>query len=333
MKVLVTGAAGFIGNALSRALLERGDEVVGVDNLNDYYPRQLKLDRLARCAEHPRFRFVEADIADAGAMAALEGEAPLDVLVNLAAQAGVRYSIENPGAYVQSNLVGFANVLELARRLDLSHLVFASTSSAYGLSTRLPFEEGDTASHPASLYAATKRANELLAHSYAHNFGLPCTGLRFFTVYGPWGRPDMALFLFTRRILDDEPIQLFNQGNMWRDFTFIDDLIAALVRVVDDVPKPDAGWDGQSPATSPAPYRILNIGGGKPVPLEHYLGVLERELGRTARIERVPMPLGDIERTEADPTRLAAVTGAVPTTTVEEGIAAFVAWYRSYYDG
>ena len=331
MRVLVTGAAGFIGNALANSLLARGDEVVGVDNLNAYYPVQLKRDRLARCLSQPSFEFHELDVGDTEAMAATLGTDRFDAIVNLAAQAGVRYSIENPMAYVQSNLVGFANVLELARATDVGHLVFASTSSAYGLSTRLPFREDDTASHPASLYAATKRSNELMAHAYAHTFGLRCTGLRFFTVYGPWGRPDMALFLFTESILAGTPIRLFNEGRMSRDFTYIDDLITALVRVIDAVPVADANWDGQDPGTSSAPFRVSNIGGGSPVALERYVEVLEAAIGRKAIIERVPMPLGDIPATEADPGRLRAITGYVPTTSVEDGIAAFVAWYRGYY--
>jgi UDP-glucuronate 4-epimerase len=332
VEVLVTGAAGFIGNALTRSLLARGDSVVGLDNLNDYYPVQLKRDRLALCLDHPQFEFVELDIADQVGMATTFTDRSFDVIVNLAAQAGVRYSLENPMAYVQSNLVGFANVLELARSSDVGHLVFASTSSAYGLSPRLPFREDDTASHPASLYAATKRANELMAHSYAHNFGLHCTGLRFFTVYGPWGRPDMALFLFTDAMLEGRTIQLFNEGRMSRDFTYIDDLVAGLVRVLDSVPEPDPQWDGQDPGKSPAPFRVVNIGGGNPVPLEHYVAVLAEALGIEPVIERVPMPLGDIPDTEADPTRLQAITGFVPTTTVEDGIAAFVDWYRHYYE-
>jgi UDP-glucuronate 4-epimerase len=332
MRVMVTGAAGFIGNALTRGLLARGDEVVGVDNLNDYYSVQLKRDRLALCSSNPNFVFEELDVADASGVMALAERGPFDAVVHLAAQAGVRYSIENPGAYVQSNLVGFANMLELARATSLAHLVFASTSSAYGLSTRLPFREDDTASHPASLYAATKRANELMAHAYAHNFGIACTALRFFTVYGPWGRPDMALFLFTDSILAGRPITLFNQGDMRRDFTFIDDLVASLIRVVDTPPAPDDQWDGQSPASSSAPYRMVNIGGGKPVPLEHYVKVLEEALGTEAQILRAPMPLGDIPETEADPTQLLRITGSVPATTVEDGIAAFVAWYRDYFD-
>ena len=331
MRALVTGAAGFIGNTLSRALLDRGDEVVGLDNLNDYYSVQLKRDRLALCADHPAFTFLELDVADSDGMSRALDDREFDVIVHLAAQAGVRYSIENPMAYVRANLVGFANVLELARTHPAGHLVFASTSSAYGLSPRLPFREDDTASHPASLYAATKRSNELMAHAYAHNFGVRCTGLRFFTVYGPWGRPDMALFLFTDSILAGRPIRLFNEGKMTRDFTYIDDLVTGLVRVADSAPAPDPDWDGQDPGTSPAPFRVVNIGGGSPVPLEHYVEVLEAALDSTAIIERVPMPVGDIPDTEADPTRLRDITGYVPTTTVEDGVAAFVRWYREYY--
>jgi UDP-glucuronate 4-epimerase len=331
VRALVTGAAGFIGNALTRGLLARGDEVVGVDDLNDYYDVGLKRDRLALCADSPSFRLHELDVADAPALAALADDGPFDVIVHLAAQAGVRYSIENPGAYVRSNLVGFANVLELARATRVPHLVYSSSSSVYGLSPNVPFREVDTASHPASLYAATKRANELMAHSYAHNFAIPCTGLRFFTVYGPWGRPDMALFTFARGILDGTPIQLFNEGRMSRDFTFIEDLVRAVLPVLERAPSPDPDWDGQDPSRSSAPFRVVNVGGGNPVPLERYVRALEQALGSTAVVEKVAMPPGDIPRTEADPAQLAALSGVVPTTSVEDGVAAFVEWYRDYY--
>ena len=327
----MTGAAGFIGNALARGLLARGDEVVGVDDLNDYYDVQLKRDRLALCGGDRSFRLRELDVADGAMMSTLSDDGPFDVIVHLAAQAGVRYSIENPGAFVRSNLVGFANMLELARTTRVGHLVYSSSSSVYGLSPRVPFREDDTASHPASLYAATKRSNELMAHSYAHNFGIACTGLRFFTVYGPWGRPDMALFTFTRGIIEGAPIQLFNEGRMSRDFTFIDDLVRAVLPVLDRVPSPDPDWDGQDPSRSSAPFRVVNVGGGNPVPLERYVRALEQALGRQARLERVAMPPGDIPVTEADPKRLADLTGAVPTTSVEDGVAAFVEWYRGYY--
>lgn len=332
-RILVTGAAGFIGNTLSLRLLERGDSVVGIDNLNDYYSVALKQARLARTTAHPQFRFERMDISDREAVAALFARERFDAVVNLAAQAGVRYSLINPHAYVDSNLVGFVNLLEGCRHHGVGHFVFASSSSVYGLNRSQPFSEHDNVDHPISLYAASKKANELMAHSYAHLFGLPCTGLRFFTVYGPWGRPDMALFLFTDGILSGKPIKVFNHGQMVRDFTYIDDIVEGVVRVID---RPSAGnpeWSGDAPdpATSPAPYRIFNIGNNRPVELMHYVRVLEECLGKKAIIEFLPLQDGDVPATVADVSELAATTGFAPATTVEEGISRFVKWYLEHH--
>ncbi len=333
MKILVTGAAGFIGAALSHRLLDRGDEVVGIDNLNDYYDVSLKEARLARLAEGDGFTFVRLDVADREGMERLFREHRFDAVMHLAAQAGVRYSLENPHAYVDANLVGFANVLEGCRHGEVGHLVFASSSSVYGANTRLPFSEHDNVDHPVSLYAATKKANELMAHTYAHLYGLPCTGLRFFTVYGPWGRPDMALFKFTRLMLEDKPIPVFNRGEMVRDFTYIDDIVEGIVRVIDRPPEPDPSWSGDSPdpATSYAPWRIYNIGNSRPVKLMRYIEVLEHCLGRKARMELLPMQPGDVKATQADTTELRNAVGYAPSTPIEEGVARFVSWYRNYY--
>jgi len=333
MKILVTGAAGFIGAALSHRLLDRGDEVVGLDNLNDYYDVSLKEARLARLKGRDGFTFVRLDVADREGMERLFREHRFDAVMHLAAQAGVRYSIENPHAYVDANLVGFANVLEGCRHGEVGHLVFASSSSVYGANTRLPFSEHDNVDHPVSLYAATKKANELMAHTYAHLYGLPCTGLRFFTVYGPWGRPDMALFKFTRLMLEGKPIPVFNRGEMVRDFTYIDDIVEGVVRVIDRPPASDPGWTGDrpDPATSYAPWRIYNIGNNRPVKLMRYIEVLEQCLGRKAKMELLPMQPGDVKATQADTTELRNAVGYAPSTPIEEGVARFVEWYLEYY--
>src|SRR5437588_6538187 len=333
MHILITGAAGFIGSALALRLAERGSRITGLDNLNNYYDVRLKEARLARLTGKPRFEFVRGDITDGPAMAALFARVEFDAVVHLAAQAGVRYSLENPKAYIDSNLVGFGHILEGCRHGRVGHLVFASSSSVYGANKRLPFSEHDNVDHPVSLYAATKKANELMAHSYAHLFGLPVTGLRFFTVYGPWGRPDMALFKFTRGILAGEPIPVFNQGKMVRDFTYIDDIAEGIVRILDVIPSPNPQWnsDEPDPATSSAPYRIYNIGNNKPVELLTYISVLEQSLGKKAQLDLLPMQPGDVPSTMADVTDLELATGFRPRTTVEEGVARFVKWYREYY--
>ena len=333
MHILITGAAGFIGAAVSARLLERGDTVHGIDNMNDYYDVSLKRARLARLTQHHGFRFSQLDIIDRGAMADLFAGTRFDTVMHLAAQAGVRYSLVNPAAYIDANLVGFGNVLEGVRQSRVGHLVFASSSSVYGASTRLPFSERHNVDHPISLYAATKKANELMAHSYAHLFGVPCTGLRFFTVYGPWGRPDMALFKFTAGILQGMPIPVFNGGRMVRDFTYIDDIVDGVVRVIDQPAAADSGWnsDAPDPAASFAPYRIYNIGNNQPVNLMRYIEVLEQCLGRKAQLEMLPMQPGDVQATFADVTELGKATGFRPHTPIEEGIAKFVAWYKDYY--
>lgn len=334
MKVLVTGAAGFIGYHLAEKLLARGDEVVGVDNVNDYYSVELKRSRLARLERHDGFRFFEIDLADREAMEDVFAAGAFDRVVNLAAQAGVRYSLTNPHAYVDSNLVGFMNVLEGCRHSGVKHLVYASSSSVYGANTTMPFSVHDNVDHPLSLYAATKKANELMAHTYSHLYGLPTTGLRFFTVYGPWGRPDMALFLFTKAILEGRPIDVFNHGRMRRDFTYIDDIVEGVVRVMDRVAEPNPAWSGASPdpGTSSAPYRIYNIGNNQPVELMHLIEVLERCLGRRAEKNMLPMQPGDVPATYADVDDLVRDVGFKPATPIEEGVARFVEWYRSYYE-
>lgn len=333
MNILITGAAGFIGNELAIKLLARGDQVVGVDNLNDYYDVSLKVSRLHRVEDDPGFRFVQMDIADREAMSRLFIENSFDVVVNLAAQAGVRYSLENPAAYVDSNLVGFANVLEGCRQSGVGHLVFASSSSVYGANTRLPFSESHNVDHPVSLYAAAKKANELMAHSYAHLYDLPCTGLRFFTVYGPWGRPDMAYFSFTRKILAGEAIPVFNEGRMKRDFTYIDDIVEGVVRIIDKKPVGDPQWNGDDPdpATSYAPYRIYNIGNNNVVQLLDFIHVLEDCLGKKAQLEMLPMQNGDVKATFANVDALQEAVGFKPSTSVSEGLSRFVTWYRDYY--
>jgi UDP-glucuronate 4-epimerase len=333
MRILVTGAAGFIGFHLSHRLLARGDTVVGLDNMNAYYDVSLKEARLEILSQDTRFDFERAELANAAQMERVFSEDRFDAIVNLAAQAGVRHSLENPQAYVDSNITGFLNVLEGARHHGTGHLVFASTSSVYGLNARMPFDERQNTDHPVALYAATKKANEAMAHSYAHLFGIPCTGLRFFTVYGPWGRPDMALFKFTRGILASEPIPVFNEGKMIRDFTYVDDIVEGIVRVIDRPPKPDPGWDAADPdpATSSAPWRIFNIGNHQRVELMTYIRALEEALGKKAKLDLLPMQPGDVRATEADTAALEQATGFRPSTPVEDGIRRFVAWYRDYY--
>src|SRR4051812_19386499 len=333
MQILITGAAGFIGSALALRLAERGEHVTGLDNLNNYYDVRLKEARLARLQDKPGFEFVRADITDTAAMADLFNRQRFDAVVHLAAQAGVRYSLENPKAYIDSNLVGFGHILEGCRQSRVGHLVFASSSSVYGANKRLPFSEHDNVDHPVSLYAATKKANELMAHAYAHLFGLPCTGLRFFTVYGPWGRPDMALFKFTRGILAGESLPVFNHGKMVRDFTYVDDIVEGVIRVMDRPAQPDPNWSGERPdsARSSAPWRIFNIGNHRPVELMRYIEVLETCLGQKAKLDLQPMQPGDVPATYADVAELTAATGFDPATPVEEGVKRFVEWYRSYY--
>jgi UDP-glucuronate 4-epimerase len=333
MKILVTGAAGFIGMHVSERLLARGDEVVGLDNLNDYYDVRLKEARLSRLEGQPGFRFVRLDVADTEGMAELFSHEQFDRVVHLAAQAGVRYSLTNPHAYVQSNLVGFVNILEGCRHSGVKHLAYASSSSVYGGNTKLPFSEHDAVDHPVSLYAATKKSNELMAHTYSHLYGLPTTGLRFFTVYGPWGRPDMALFLFTKAILEGKPIDVFNNGNMVRDFTYIDDIVEGVIRVLDRVaqPNPLFNTDAPDPASSNVPYRIFNIGNHQPVALMSYIETLEQVLGKKAEKRLLPMQDGDVQATNADTTELAEWTGYLPSMAVRQGIGRFVTWFRDYY--
>lgn len=333
-KILVTGAAGFVGAHCALRLARGGHAVVGLDNLNDYYDVRLKRDRLTRLiGEHPGFRFVEADLADDGAIRALFADQGFDCVINLGAQAGVRYSLVNPQAYVQSNLVGFTNILEGCRRHGVGHLIFASSSSVYGANRKMPFAVDDPVDHPVSLYAATKKSNELQAHAYASLYDIPCSGLRFFTVYGPWGRPDMAYFSFTADILAGRPIKVFNNGDLARDFTYIDDVVEGVVRLIDHPPAPDPHWDAENPrpATSFAPYRLYNIGNHSPVRLMDFIAILERELGVTAEKTFLPMQPGDVHTTYADVSDLQAVVGFSPDTPIEEGLARFVAWYREYY--
>ncbi len=333
MKVLVTGAAGFIGSHVALRLLDRGWEVIGLDNLNAYYDLRLKEARLARLQQSKAFSFQKVSIEDAGVLSRVFTDAKPRRVVHLAAQAGVRYSIDHPEAYVASNLVGFANILEGCRHAEVEHLVFASTSSVYGASQQIPFSEHGVTDHPVSFYAATKKANEALAHSYAHLYRLPCTGLRFFTVYGPWGRPDMALFKFTEAILAGRPIQVFNHGKMVRDFTYIDDIVEGICRVLDQPAKSNPDWDGKSPdpATSAAPYRIYNIGNSRPVDLMRYVQVLEECLGRKATIDFQPMQPGDVPETYADTTELQKAVNYKPDTSIEEGVKRFVDWYLNHY--
>ena len=333
MKILVTGAAGFIGSTLSKKLLARGDQVIGVDNLNDYYDPSLKIERLKPLKAHENFTDVCISIEDKEVMDSTFAEHKPNRVVNLAAQAGVRYSIENPYAYIDANIYGFMNILENCRHNQVEHLVYASTSSVYGSHTNMPFSIHDHVDHPVSLYAATKKSNELMAHTYSHLFNIPTTGLRFFTVYGPWGRPDMALFSFTKKILAGEPIDVFNHGNHKRDFTYIDDIVEGVIRTLDKVATPDADWNSDTPgsASSAAPYRIYNIGNSEPVNLMHYIEVLEECLGKKAEKNLLPLQPGDVPDTFADVTDLVDAVDYKPATTVEEGVAAFVEWYRSYY--
>jgi len=333
MKVMITGVAGFIGSTLALRLLARGDSVYGVDNMNDYYDVALKEARLKRFSGHKHFTFEKLDIADRAGMEKMFRRGKFDAVMNLAAQAGVRYSIENPYAYIDANLVGFGNVLEGCRHSGVKHLVFASSSSVYGANTKLPFSEHDNVDHPVSLYAATKKANELMAHSYTHLYKLPCTGLRFFTVYGPWGRPDMALFKFTKGILEGTPIPVFNEGKMVRDFTYIDDVVEGVVRVIDNTAAPNPQWSGDNPdpASSYAPFRIYNIGNNSPVQLMRYIEVLEQCLGKKAKLDLLPMQDGDVPATSANTESLEQTVGFRPDTTVETGIARFVEWYKRYY--
>lgn len=333
MRVLVTGAAGFIGYHVSHALLTRGDEVVGLDNMNDYYDVSLKEARLSQLVGRQGFSFVRANVADQAAMAALFTNHQFDRIVHLAAQAGVRYSLENPHAYIDANIVGFTNILEGARRAQVAHTVFASSSSVYGANTNVPFRVTDNVDHPLSLYAATKKANELMAHTYAHLYGLPMTGLRFFTVYGPWGRPDMSMFLFTSKILRGEPIDVFNNGQHTRDFTYIDDIVQGVVRTLDQVAASNEAWNGNNPdpATSKAPYRIYNIGNNNPVGLMDFIACIEKACGRAAAKRFLPMQPGDVPATYADVDALADAVGFRPATPIEVGVDRFVAWYRAYY--
>ena len=332
-KILVTGAAGFIGFHLSRRLLAEGNAVCGLDNLNPYYDVKLKEARLKIIEKHPAFNFARGELSDRTAMEKLFAENSFDVVVNLAAQAGVRYSLTNPHAYVESNLAGFMNILEGCRYNHVKHLLFASSSSVYGANTGMPFSVHDNVDHPLSLYAATKKANELMAHTYSALYKLPCTGLRFFTVYGPWGRPDMALFLFTRAILENRPIDVFNNGNMKRDFTYVDDIVEGLVRVMDKTPAPNPLWNGNSPdpSSSFAPYRIYNIGNNSPVKLLDFIEELEKQLGKAAVKNYLPLQPGDVPETRADVDDLMADVGFRPATPISEGIRRFVLWYREYY--
>lgn len=332
MHMLVTGCAGFIGFHVTNRLLEEGHVVAGIDNLNDYYSVSLKKDRLKRL-DHPNFLFAQGDLEDSDGLGRLFERFSPQIVIHLAAQAGVRYSLDNPHAYIQSNIVGFMNVLENCRHRGVGHLIYASSSSVYGLNANLPFSTQQPADHPVSLYAATKKSNELMAHTYSHLFGLPTTGLRFFTVYGPWGRPDMALFLFTNAILKGKPIQLFNNGRMKRDFTFIDDIVESIVRLIPLPPKPNPDWDGGSPipGSSAAPYKIYNIGNHDPVPLLDFITALEEKIGITAAKELLPLQPGDVPETYAEVTDLFKVTGFKPQTSVQEGISRFVEWYVNYY--
>lgn len=333
MKILLTGAAGFIGMATAQRLLKRGDEVVGLDNLNDYYDVTLKESRLSHLLPHEGFRFLKMDVIDRAGMANLFSREKFDRVVHLAAQAGVRYSLKNPHAYIDSNVVGFVNILEGCRHAKVQHLVYASSSSVYGGNTKMPFSESDSADHPVSLYAATKKANELMAHTYSHLYGLPTTGLRFFTVYGPWGRPDMALFLFTKSILNGQAIDVFNAGQMQRDFTFVDDIVEGVVRVLDCTAEANPAFDAAraDSATSNGPYRVFNIGNNNPVPLLDFIACIEDALGEKAKLNLLPLQEGDVPRTYANTDALNDWVGFVPDTGIEQGIGRFVAWYRDYY--
>ena len=329
----MTGAAGFVGFHLSKKLCERGDEVIGIDNLNDYYDVSIKEARLEQLKKYSNFTFIKLDLADREGIAQLFAEHHFDKVTNLAAQAGVRYSLSNPHAYMDSNIIGFCNILEGCRHHNIKHLVYASSSSVYGANTGYPFSENDNIDHPVALYAASKKANEAMAHSYAHLYQLPCTGLRFFTVYGPWGRPDMALFKFVKNILENKPIDVYNHGEMFRDFTYIDDIIEGVVRALDHPAKPNPNWTGDNPdpATSYAPWRVYNIGNGNPVKLTDFIDAIEQQLGIKADYNMLPMQLGDVPKTAADTTNLESDLGYKPKIGIEEGIKHFVEWYRDYF--
>jgi UDP-glucuronate 4-epimerase len=333
MSILVTGAAGFIGHHVALQLLDRGEEVTGLDNVNDYYDVSLKRARLERLAPYAKFRFVEADIAEPETLPRVFSPGEILRVVHLAAQAGVRYSLTNPQAYVRANLVGFVNILEACRHAKVEHLVYASSSSVYGGNKKLPFCESDSVDHPVSLYAATKKSNELMAHTYSHLFGLPTTGLRFFTAYGPWGRPDMALFLFTKAILEGRPIDVFNHGKMQRDFTYIDDIVQGIIQVLDRPATASVEFDpyAPDPSTSNVPYRVFNIGNSNPVSLMFYIETLEKCLGKVAEKNFLPLQSGDVPAAESDTSGLQKATGFAPSTPVEVGIQRFVEWYRTYY--
>lgn len=333
MKVLITGAAGFIGYHTADRLLREGHEIVGVDSLNDYYDVELKNNRLARLKGRPGFSFTRLDLEDTPGVEQLFRTHAFDRVIHLAAQAGVRYSITNPHAYIQSNLVGFTNILEGCRHQGTAHLIYASSSSVYGANAKMPFSESDAVDHPVSLYAATKKANELIAHTYSHLYGLPTTGLRFFTVYGPWGRPDMAYFSFTKKIMEGKPIDIYNHGEMRRDFTYIDDIVEGIVRLLNTIPAANAGWDRMhpDPGTSYAPYRVYNIGNNQPVELMHFVRTLESVLGRKADIRLLPMQDGDVVETYANIDALKAAVGFAPVTSIEDGLARFAEWYAAYY--
>ncbi len=330
---LITGAAGFIGFHVAKRLLEQGYRVFGIDNLNDYYDPQLKQDRLSLLQAYPEFSFQRSDLGDSQALKAIFTENAIDVVVNLAAQAGVRYSLTNPQAYVDSNLIGFVNILECCRHHRVRHLVFASSSSVYGANTKMPFSVHHNVDHPVSLYAASKKANELMAHTYSHLFGLACTGLRFFTVYGPWGRPDMALFLFTKAICESRPIDVFNHGEMMRDFTYIDDIVEGVTRVMQRLPEPNADWRGDAPdpGSSYAPYKIYNIGNNQPIALLDFIAAIETALGKTALKNYLDLQPGDVPATYADVSDLVNDVGFKPSTPIADGIARFIDWYKSYY--
>ena len=333
MKVLVTGVAGFIGYSVAHSLLARGDEVIGLDNLNDYYDVSLKQARLDQLKPFPDFEFINLDIAERGAMSDLFERHQFQRIVHLAAQAGVRYSLENPHAYIDSNVVGFMNLLEAARQSGIEHFVYASSSSVYGANESMPFRTTDNVDHPVSLYAATKKSSELMAHSYSHLYQIPTTGLRFFTVYGPWGRPDMSPFLFARAILKGEPIKVFNYGRHRRDFTYIDDIVEGTLRCLDRIPVGNAHWDGQQPdpSSSRAPWRVYNIGNSEPVELLQYIELMEKAFGKTTKKELLPLQPGDVEHTYADVSDLQADTGYKPQVSIEEGLKRFADWYRQYY--
>lgn len=333
MHYLVTGAAGFIGFHVAERLLAAGHQVTGLDNLNDYYDVNLKLSRLALLQAKPAFNFVQGDLADRSLVASLFAQEQFQRVIHLGAQAGVRYSLENPHAYADANLVGHLNILEGCRQQKIEHLLYASSSSVYGLNRKTPFSTDDSVDHPVSLYAATKKANELMSHSYAHLYGLPCTGLRFFTVYGPWGRPDMALFKFTKSILAGQPIDVYNFGEMKRDFTFIDDIAEAIIRLADVIPQPNAAWtvESGSPAESSAPYRVYNIGNSQPVELKTFIHELEKALGVPAHMNLLPLQPGDVLETSADTSALEAVIGFKPQTPLAQGLGQFVRWYRAFY--